>query len=155
MILVKAVVFSCSHVQMWELNYKECWVLKNWCFWTVVLEKTLKSLLDCKEIKPVNPKGNHFWIFIGRTDAEAETLILWQPDAKNWLVGKDPDVGKDWRQEEKRMIREWDGWKASQTRWTWVWAGSRSWLIDREAWCAAVHGVAKSRTWLTDWTELQ
>ena len=98
--------FSSSHVQTWELNYKESWVLKNWCFWTIVLKKTLESPLDCKEIKPINPKGNHFWIFIGRTDAEAETPMLWQPDAKNWLIGKDPDAGKDWRQEEKRMIED-------------------------------------------------
>ena len=93
--LVKAMVFSSSHVWMWELDYKESWEPKNWCFWTVVLEKTLESLLDCKEIQPVNPKGNHFWIFIGRTDAEAETPVLWPPDAK------DLDAGKDWRQEEK------------------------------------------------------
>ena len=86
---------------MWELNHEESWALKNWCFWTVVLENTLESPLDCKEIKPVNPKGNKFWIFIGRTDAEAEAPILWPPDVKNWLTGKDPDVGKDWRQEEK------------------------------------------------------
>ena len=86
---------------MWELDYKESWVLKNWCFWTVVLEKTLESPLDCKEIKLVHPKGNQSWIFIGRTDAEAETPIFWPPDAKNWLIGKGPDAGKDWRQEEK------------------------------------------------------
>ena len=88
--------FSSSHVWMWELDYKESWVLKNWCFWTVVL-KTLESPLDCKEIQPVHPKGNQSWIFIGRTDAEAETPILWPQDAKNWLIGKDPDTGKDWR----------------------------------------------------------
>ena len=86
---------------MWELDYKESWVMKNWCFWTVVLEETLESPLDCKEIQPVNPKGNQSWIFHWRTDAEAETPILWPPDAKNWLTGKDPDGGKDWRQEEK------------------------------------------------------
>ena len=91
--------FSSSYVWMWELDYKESRALKNWCFWTVVLEKTLESPLDCKEVKPVNHKGNQSWIFIGRTDAEA--LILWPPDAKNWLAGKDPDAGKDWRQEEK------------------------------------------------------
>ena len=86
---------------MWELDYKESWVLKNWCFWTVVLEKTLESPLVSKEIKPVHPKGNQSWLFIGRTDAEAETPILWPPDAKNWLIGKDPEAGKDWRREEK------------------------------------------------------
>ena len=94
---------------MLELDYKESWAPKNWCFWTVVLEKTLESPLDCKEIQSVNPKGNQSWIFIGRTDAEAETLIIWPPDAKNWLTGKDPDAGKDWRQEkgmkEDEMVR--------------------------------------------------
>ena len=109
--LVRAMVFSSSHVWMWELDYKESWVLKNWCFWTVVLEKTLESPLDCKEIQPVHPKGNQSWIFIGRTDAEAETTILWPPDAKNWLIGKDPDAGKDWRQEEKGTSEdEMVGW---------------------------------------------
>ena len=93
--------FSSSYVWMWELDYKfnpQSWVLKNWCFWTVVSEKTLESLLDCKDIQPVHPKGNQSWIFIGRTDAEVEAPILWSPDAKNWLIGKDPDAGKDWRQ---------------------------------------------------------
>ena len=98
--------FSSSHVWMWELGYKESWVLKDWRFWTVVLEKTLASALDCKEIKPVHSKGNQSWIFIGRTDVEAETPILWPPDAKNWLIGKDPDAGKDWRQEEKQMTED-------------------------------------------------
>ena len=89
--------FSGSHVWMWELDYKESWVPKNWSFQTVVLEKTFKSSLDCKEIQPVNPKGNQSRIFIGRTDAEAETSILWSPDVKNWLIWKDPDAGIDWR----------------------------------------------------------
>ena len=103
--------FSSSHVWMWELNYKESWAPKNWCFWTVVLEKTLESPLDCQEIKPVNPKGNQSWIFIGRSDSEAETPILWPPDMKNWLTGKDRDAGKDWRQEEKGMTKdEMVGW---------------------------------------------
>ena len=93
--------FSSSHVRMWELNHTEGWVLKNWCFWTVVLEKTLKSPLECKEIQPVNPNGHQPWIFIGRTDAEAEASILWPPDMKNWLIGKGPDHGNDWWQEEK------------------------------------------------------
>ena len=102
---------SSSHVQMWELDYKESWALKNWCFWTVVLEKTLESPLDCKEIHPVHSKGNQSWIFIGRTDAEAEAPILWPPDAKSWLTGKDPDAGKDWRQEEKGTTEdEMVGW---------------------------------------------
>ena len=101
--------FSSSHVWMWD--YKEVWVLKNWCFWTVVLEKTLASPLDCREIKLVNPRRNQLWIFIGRTDAEAETPILWPPDAKSWLIRKDPDAGKDWGQEEKGMTEdEMVGW---------------------------------------------
>ena len=103
--------FSSRHVWMWELDYKKSCVLKNWCFWTVVLEKTLESPLDCKEIQQVYPKGNQSWIFIGRTDAEAETPILWPPDVKKWLIGKDPDAGKDWRQEEKGPTEdEMVGW---------------------------------------------
>ena len=96
--------FSSGHVWMWELDYKESWEPKNWCFWTVVLEKTLESSLDCKE--PVHPKGNQFWIFIGRTDIEAETPILWPPDGKSWFIWKNPDAGKDWRQEEKGMTED-------------------------------------------------
>ena len=92
--------FSCSHVRMWELDHKKSWVPKNWCFWTVLLERTLKSPLDCKEIKWVNPKRNQSWIFTGRTDTKAEASILWPPNAKSWFIGKDPDVGKDWRQEK-------------------------------------------------------
>ena len=98
--------FSSGHVWMRELDCEESWAPKNWCFWTVVLEKTLESPLDCKEIQPVHPKGNQSWIFTGRTDVEAETLILWLPDAKNWLTGKDPDAGKDWRREEKGMTKD-------------------------------------------------
>ena len=101
--------FSSSHVWMWELDHKESWAPKNWCFWTVVLEKNLESPLDCKEIKPVNPKGNQSWTFFGRTDVEAEAPILLLPDVKRWLTGKAPDVGKDWGQEEKGATREWDG----------------------------------------------
>jgi len=103
--------FSSSHVWMWELDYKESWAPKNWCFWTVVLEKTLESPLDSKEIQPVHPKGIQSWIFIGRTHAEAETPILWPPDSKNWLIWKDLDAGKDWRQEKKGMTEdEMVGW---------------------------------------------
>ena len=142
--------FSGSHVWMWELSYKESWAPKNWCFWTVVLEKTLESPLDSKEIQPVHPKGNQSWIFIGRTDAKAETLILWPPNAKNWLIGKDPDDGKDWRQEEKRTqrMRCLDGITYSDM------SLSKLWEKDREAWLVAVCGVAKSPTWLRDWAEL-
>ena len=102
--------FSSSHVWMWELDYKESWAPKNWCFWTVVLEKTLESLLNCKEIQPVHPKGNQSWIFIGRTDAEAETPILWPPDVKSQVIWKDPDAGKDWRWEKGTTEDEIVGW---------------------------------------------
>ena len=137
--------FSSSHVWMWELDHKESWAPKNWCFWTVVLEKTLESLLDCKEIKPVNPKGNQSWIFTGRTDAEAEALILWPPDVKNWLLRKDPDAGKDWRQEAKGTTED------EMVRWhhrldEQVWASSGSWWWTGKAWHAAVHGVAELGT---------
>ena len=98
---------SSGHVWMWDLDYKEGWAPENWCFSTVVLEKTLESPLDCKEIQPVHPKGNQSWIFIGRTDIEAETAILWPPDANNWLIGKDPDARQDWRQEDKGMTEVW------------------------------------------------
>ena len=109
---------------MWELDHKESWVPKNWCFWTVVLEKTLESPLDCKEIQPVHPKGNQSWIFIARTDVEAEAPKLWPPDVKNLLLGKDPDAGKDGGEQDDRG---WDGWMASPTWWVWVWASSGSW----------------------------
>ena len=119
-------IFSSSHVWMWELDYKESWVPKNWCFWTMVLEKTLEHPLYWKEIKPVYPKGIQSWIFIGRPDAAAETPMLWPPDVKNWLTGKDPDAWKAWRQEEKwTTVDEMFGWH----HWlnVHVWAGSGSW----------------------------
>ena len=119
--------FSSSHVWMWELDYKESWAPKNWCFWTVVLEKTLDSPLDCKEIQRVHSKGNQSWIFIGKTDAEAETPKLWPLDANKWPIGKNPDGGKDLRLEEKGGNRGWNGWMASLTWWTWVWISSKSW----------------------------
>ena len=118
--------FSSSRVWMWELNHKEGWAWKNWCFWTVMLEKTLESPLDCKEIKPVNPKGNQPWIFTGRTDTEASDPILLSPDVKGHLIGKDPDAGKVLMEEEKGT-REDDHWMASTNQWTWLWASSGRW----------------------------
>ena len=141
--------FSSNHVCMSELDHKEGWTLKNSCFWAVALEKILESPFDCKEIKPVNPKRNQSWIFIRRTDAKAP--ILWPPDAKNWLIGKDPDAGKDWRQEEKGATEDE---MAGQYHWL-SGRGFEQVLVmvkDREVWCAAVHGVTTSQTWLSDWT---
>ena len=118
--------FSSNHVWMWEFDPKESWALKNWCFWTVGVGEDCWESLDCKEIQPANSKENQSWIFTGRTEAEAETPILWPPDMKNWLIWQDPDAGKDWRQGEGDD-REWDGWMASLTQWTWVWVSSGSW----------------------------
>ena len=130
--------FSSGHVWMWELDCEESWALKNWCFWTVVLEKTPESPLDCKEIQPVNTKGNQSWIFVGRTDTEVETPVVWPPDVKNWLNGKHPDGGKDWRQEEKGMAEDemvrWHHWHDGHEF-------EQDWelVMDREAWHAAVY----------------
>ena len=133
--------FSSSYVWMWELDYKESWAPKNWCFWTVMLEKTLESPLDCKEIQPAHPKGDQSWVFIGRTDVVAETPILWPPDVKSWFIWKDPDAGKDWGQEEKGTTEdEMIGW---QYRLDGHEFGKlQELMMDREAWHAAVHGVA-------------
>ena len=120
--------FSRGHVWMWELDYKESWALKNWCFWTAVLEKTLESPVDCKEIQPVHPKGDQSWVFIGRTDVQAETPILWPPDVKSWFW-KRPLCWERSRAEGEGDNREWDGSMASPTWWTWVWVDSGSWWL--------------------------
>ena len=150
---VSSKLWLSSHVWMWELDYKESWALKNWCFWTVVLEKTLESPLDCKEIQPVHPNGNQSWIFIGRTYAEAETLILWPSEVKNWLIWKDPDSGKDRRQEEKGMTEdEMVGWhhrlSGHEFAWTLGACDGQGGLA-----CCSPWGH-KSRTRPRDWTEL-
>ena len=137
---------------MWELDYKESLTLKNWCFWTVVLEKTLESPLDCKEVQPVHTKGYQSWVFIGRTNVEAEAPILWPLDAKNWLIGKDPDAGKEWRQE--KGMTGWDSWMASPNRWTWVRVNSGSWWWTGKPGMLQFTGVTKSQMQLSNWTEL-
>ena len=143
--------FSSSHVWMWELYHKKGWVLKNWCFPTVVLEKTLETPLDCKEIKLVNPKGNQPWIFIGRTDAEAQTPIRWPPDAKSRFIGKDPDARKNWGQEEKGARQDemvgWHHWLHGHEFELTEGDGDGQKILVAE-----VHGVARFWTWLSDWT---
>ena len=154
--LVKAMAFPVVIFGwMWELDHKESWVPKNWCFWTVVLEKTLESPLDCKEIKPVNPKGNQSWMFIGRTDVEAEAPILWPPDAKNWHHWQ--HWKRPWCWERLKAgegdNKGWDSWMASPTRWTWVWASSGSWWWTGKPGVLLFTGSQKFRhDWVTELT---
>ena len=144
-------VFPSSHVWMWGLNHKEGWALKNWSFQNVLLEKTLESPLDCKEIKPVNPEGNQPRIFIGRTDAETEAPVLWPLDVKSLLIEKDPDAGKDWGQEEKGATEdELIGWHHQLSGHEFEETPGDS--EGQGSLCAAVHGVTKSQTWLSNWT---
>ena len=144
-------VFSSSHVWMWKLEYKESWAPKDWCFLSV-LEKILESHLGSKKIKPVNPKGNQSWIFLGRTDAEANIPIIWLPDVMSQLIRKDPEARKDWGQEEKRVtedeVNEWHHWLSGQSL-----SKLQETVKDREVWRVAVHGVTKGRTRLSNWTE--
>ena len=139
---------------MWEMDCEESWALKNWCFWTVVLEKTPESPMDCKKIQPVHPKGDQSLIFIGRTDAEAETPVLCPPDANNWPIGKDSDSGKERRWEEKGTKEdEMVGWH-HQLKWRWVWISSGSWWWTGKPGMLQSRQITKSRAWLSGWTEV-
>ena len=147
--------FSSGHVWMWDLDYKESWALKNWCFWTVVLERTLESPLDCKEIQPVHPKGDRSWLFIGRTDVEAETPILWPPDVKSWLMGKDLDAGKDWGPEKNGTTEdEMVGWHHQLSGHVFGWAPGVGDGQGGLAYCSSFSRKESDTTEWLNWTEL-
>ena len=151
--------FSCGHVWMWELDCEESWAPKNWCFWTVVLEKTLLSPLDCKEIQPVHSEGDQPWDFFGRNDAKAETSVLWPPHAKSWLIGKDSDAGKDWEQEEKGMTEdEMVGWHhqldGRESEWTPGDGDGQAGLACCNSWGRKESDTTEQLNWLTDWLTL-
>ena len=145
--------FSSGHVWMWELDCEEGWVPKKWCFWTVVLEKTLESALDCKEIQPVHSEGDQPWDFFGRNDAEAEAQVFWPRHVKCWLIGQESDAGRDLGRKEKGTTEDemagWHHWLDGMSL-----CELREIMMDREAWRAAIHGVPKSQTWLSEWTDL-
>ena len=150
---LKGIYVAFIYHPLWKLDCEESWALKNWCFWTVVLEKTLESPLDCKEIQPVHSQGDQPWDFFGRNDAKAETPVFWPPHAKSWLIGKDFDARRDWGQEEKGMTEdEMAGWHHRLSVHEFEW--SREMVMFREGWRAVIHRVAKSRTRLSNWTEL-
>ena len=145
-------------VWMWELDCEESWALKNWCFWTVLLEKTLKSPLECREIQPVHPKGDQSWVFIGRTDTKAETPILWPPHAKSWLIGKDPDAGRDWGQEKGMTEDKMAGWHhwldGHESEWTPGVGDGQGGLACCDLWGSKMLDMTEWLNWLTDWPDL-
>ena len=152
--------FSIGHVWMWELDYNESWAPKYWCFWSVVLEKALESPLDCKKIQPVHPKGDQSWVFMGRTNAEAETLVVWPPDVKSWLIWEDPDVGKDWGQEEKGTTEdEMVGWHhrldGHGFGWTPGVGDGQGGLECCDSWGCKELDTTERLNWLTDWLKFE
>ena len=148
--------FSCGHVWMWELNCEEGWALKDWCVWTVVLEKTLESTLDCKEIQPVHSEGDQPWDFFGRNDAKAEAPVLWPPHAKSWLIGKDSDAGRDWEHEEKEMTKDemagWHHWlDGRESAWTPGDGDGQGGLACSNSWGRKKSDMTEQLNWTDGW----